>query len=294
MIKDLVFFGENGITNTSANYISNIAKEQYQAYEKSLSSLQFYNESVGFIGGKETSVLSIGTDMTTLAAVPDTIEKIAQCKALIAYLREAIKARESLKKEVQSLTLADYCKGKGIDFPKEPEKEVPLTEDRYYGSLSIKERNAYYTLEAYCATLGKLIHPDGALSNSRQELMDKINKPHDISGSGRDSIIYNYTPSVELEEVDKVFYALQDKYRSLQSQLNSIKHECMTAIEESETKCETEFMTKYHEYLSKVDTLTKEFNKFKQDETIHIGKLKIVIPDKLKNIYEFVSSLGKK
>ena len=42
------FFAENGITATSANHLSNIAKENYMAIEKQMASLEFYRTTVNF------------------------------------------------------------------------------------------------------------------------------------------------------------------------------------------------------------------------------------------------------
>lgn len=41
-MKIPAFFTEHGITLTSANHLSNIAKENYMAIEKQMSSMEFY------------------------------------------------------------------------------------------------------------------------------------------------------------------------------------------------------------------------------------------------------------
>ena len=42
-MKIPVFFAEHGITSTSANHLSNVAKENYMAIEKQMSSMEFYS-----------------------------------------------------------------------------------------------------------------------------------------------------------------------------------------------------------------------------------------------------------
>ena len=292
MEKDKVFFGTEGITNTSANHIANLAKELYQSWENELSSIKFYDETMNLIGSNESSILSKGT--TSLESISSRIEEIAQCKALIAYLREAIKARGCLQQEIRNLDLTEYCELKSLELPKEPKKIEPLTENDYYGSLGIKERNAFYTLEAQCATLGKMIHPKGAIATARETLIQKMNTPCEATGMGRDTILYHYTPTVELSKVEEMFFSLQNKYRELQAQLNSMKYECQLAVEKSTSECNAKYTAAWQEYSVKVAALTKEMAQYKQDEEQKLGKLKIIIPDKLKPIYTIVSNLGKK
>ena len=52
------FFAENGLTATSANHLSNIAKENYMAIERQMAKLEFYRTAVGLIGGSEETVVS--------------------------------------------------------------------------------------------------------------------------------------------------------------------------------------------------------------------------------------------
>ena len=293
MEKDKVFFGEKGITNTQANYVANLAKENYQSIETSLGKLCFYSTTLGLIGSPEQSLLSTGNTSGDVQKIPASIEYIAQCKALIAYLREAIKAREALRREVINLDLETYCSTKGIEMPTYPTAREPLTENDYYGSLSIKERNAYYTLEAECSTLGKYIHPNGSLATARESLVEKMNNPHSVTGTGRDTVIYNYDPTVELSEVEATFFALQNKHRELQAQLNSIKFKCQTAVEASELECQTEYVQATQKYKEQMAALHAEFEAYKKAQEIEIRKLKIVIPDKLKLVYDRISNLGK-
>ena len=57
MEKDRIFFGKMGITNTQANYIANLAKENYQSVETALNKLCFYSTTLGLIGSSERSML---------------------------------------------------------------------------------------------------------------------------------------------------------------------------------------------------------------------------------------------
>ena len=47
-----VYFGVDGLTSTSANYVCNLAKEYYKKFETALDQTKFYNTTVSLIGSK--------------------------------------------------------------------------------------------------------------------------------------------------------------------------------------------------------------------------------------------------
>ena len=81
MEKDLIFFGETGLTNTSANFVANMAKEMYATSESYLDNMVFYDTTVKLIGTSEETPINKGTDDTTW--IPQTMKEIAQLKSLI-------------------------------------------------------------------------------------------------------------------------------------------------------------------------------------------------------------------
>lgn len=253
MQKDLVFFkkeGEEGValTSTSANHIANMAKEYIQGMETQLNNVSFLNVEVGLISANAHNVIQEGTSREVLSSIPSMLESIAQAKSLIAWLREAIKAKNDLINGLQSVSLDDWCEENGVEKPLSPVAPHVLTEQEYYASLPIKERNRYYQLETVAAVIGKYIHPDGVLSDERKKLKDRIQHPHQVDGKGRDALIYTYEPSVSAEDVDNTFYELQKKHREVQAQLNSMKHDCEVAIEESTNKSNTGYAVASSEY----------------------------------------------
>ena len=91
------------------------------------------------------------------------------CKSLIAYLREAIKAKDKLKQD-----LNDYGADEIRKFAEqEPKKDEKLAFEQVLDTFSIKERNRYLELETKCAVIGKFIHPDGEYSEARKDFMDR-------------------------------------------------------------------------------------------------------------------------
>lgn len=298
MRKDLVFFkkeGEEGValTSTSANYIANMAKEYIQGIEMQLNNISFIDIDVTLVGTNTRNILQKGVVKESLNMIPSMLENVAQAKSLIAWLREAIKAKEVLLRGIQAITLDEWCEASGIEKPEAPVLSHILTEEEYYDSLSIKERNRYYQLETIAAVLGKYIHPDGPLSKERKKLKDKMQHPNEVSGTGRDALIYSYSSSVLADDVDDTFYELQKRHREVQAQLNSMKHDCELAIETSTNKANSEYALASSEYREALKAIMHSFKTWKDTMSQEYSKLKIAIPHSLLEIYNIVNSLGK-
>ena len=294
MKKDEIFFGEQGLTSTSANHVANMAKELYQHLEEEIENLSLCNESIVLLGSTAMPTqYATGKDADFLESLPEKLKTIAELKSLIAWLREAIKARKALTSELEDIGLEDWCHSQDIEYPQQPVMGHVLTENEYYGSLSIKERNAYYMLETKCAVIGKFIHENGRLSAERRKLTAVIQNPSILKENGRDTTIIHRVPSVTTEQVDKVFFELQAKHREYQAALNSIMHKCELAIEQSRLEVDTKYKADSAEYKAVYTELLGKFTEWKHQQAVALQKLKIIIPDNLKLIYEKVSALGK-
>ena len=280
MLKDEIFFGESGLTTTSANHIANIAKEKYQLLLKQLETITLYNTNIGLIGS-EKQPLSYGVE--TLSNVKPSLETIAQLKSLIAWLREAIKAKERLFEDVKSENF-------GLVAPIQPICENVMTEDEYVAAWSIKKRNRYYFLETMCATIGSYIHPNGAFAKAREEYMNKLTNPLRVVGQGRDTTIYEYVPSVDSEEVENTFMTLQSEYRSYQSELNSLKYEIEEAIRSDNLAKSNKYSSEMRNYEASLENYNAEIKTLRLKENERISNLKIIIPDSLQKIYQEVKA----
>lgn len=298
MEKDLIFFkkeGEEGValTTTSANHIANLAKEYIQGVEIQLNNISFYNTEIALIGSSDANITNVGDTLETLRSSQSMLEKIAQAKSLIAWLREGIKTKESLFRGLLGTGFDDWCKENGITKPESPCRGHVLTESEYYASLPIKERNRYYQLETEAAVIGEYIHPNGSLSIARKELKDKIQHPHVVEGKGRDTLIYTYVPTIEITDVDNVFFELQRKHREVQAQLNSMKYSCEQAINESTNRENSEFKAASLKYQAELQDILASFKIWRDEKSQEYSKLKIVIPHSLLGIYNIINSLGK-
>lgn len=298
MQKDLVFFkkeGEEGValTSTSANHIANLAKEYIQGVETQLNNVCFFNAEVSLVGSTGASIIQTGGTPEVLNNLQSLLEGVAQAKSLIAWLREGIKAKENLMKDLQNIGLEGWCNENGLAYPEAPSRGHVLTEVEYYASLPIKERNRYYQLETEAAVFGKYIHPNGHLSDARKELKDKLQHPHEVDGKGRDALIYTYTPTVNVAEIDNVFFELQKKHREVQAQLNDMKYSCEQAINESTSKVNTEYMVASQKYQARLKEILGAFKTWNDEKSQEYSKLKIVVPNSLLGIYNTINSLGK-
>lgn len=280
MLKDKIFFGESGLTTTSANHIANIAKEKYQLLLKQLETITLYNTNIGLIGSEKQPV-SYGVE--TLSNVKPSLETIAQLKSLIAWLREAIKAKERLFEDVKSENF-------GLVAPVRPICENVMTEDEYVATWSIKKRNRYYFLETMCATIGIYIHPNGAFAKAREEYMNILTNRLKVVGQGRDTTIYEYVPSIDSEEVENTFMALQSEYRTYQAELNSLKYEIEEAIRSDNLAKSNKYSSEMQNYEASLENYNAEIKTLRLKENERISNLKIIIPDSLQKIYQEVKA----
>lgn len=296
MDKDMIFFATegHGLTSTSANHVANLAKEMIRGLESSLASLTLFSTSVSLIGSETSDLLTQGAKSDELADVQRKLHAVAKAKSLIAWLREAIKAKEHLLREAESMTNTDYIKLKGLEAVKPPKSGHALTEDEYYASLSIDERNRYYELETLAAVLGKAIHPDGSFAEAREKFNTCLHQPRDVKGDGRDTLIYSYTPTVDPQEVEDLYFKLQKQYREAQSRLNVIKFECQKAVKASEVAVATAYSNELDRFAEYNQRISAERAAYVKERVREIGDYKIIIPQSLQEIYNEVSHLGKK
>lgn len=296
MKKDMIFFSDDGkgLTSTSANYVANLAKEMIRDIETTFAEMTLYSTTVTLISGEKPNVLNHGSNDEDVESVISLLHRTADAKSLIAWLREAIKAKERLLSEASGETLEEYAKANGIELKELPKIGDTLTEDEYYASKSVDERCRYYSLETLAATLGKAIHPGGEFADARKDLQSKAKKPHDVEGAGRDTLIYTYTPTASEKVVEDVYFRLQQQYRDVQSRLNAMKYECQKAMEESEVAAKTEYTKAVADWNNERKLLEAKLAEHIRKRTKEIASLRIRIPQSLDDIYEKVSELGKK
>ena len=92
-MKESVFFGNEGLTSTSANYYANVAQEMIQAATERLNSVKFYQVSVASIGGGEKQLMTVG--QTSLDFIKDDLEKSAEMNSFCAWCGRLLRKRRN-------------------------------------------------------------------------------------------------------------------------------------------------------------------------------------------------------
>ena len=281
------FFAENGLTATSANHLSNIAKENYMAIERQMAKLEFYRTAVSLIGDSEEAVVSCGTGPERFSQIRKWVEEVCACKSLIAYLREAIKAKDKL-----TMDLDDYGADEIQELSEmEPEKEDRLTFEQVLDSWPIKERNRYLGLETRCAVIGKFIHPDGEYSEARKHFTDRMLSPKELHENGKDTLVYSYYPNIDGQEIDALFFELQAEHRKAQAELNGMRNEISRLIDEDWRRKSDAWSVEHEKWSESMIRLKERIMREKEDRSKEIENLRIVIPDSLKPIYGKIKAL---
>jgi hypothetical protein len=285
--KNKVFFAADGITATSANHLCNIGKEYVASAHSRLDNIRFITTTVETLSADNRITLSQGLNSAEVLSLKEEIRKIAEINAFIAYMREAIKAKEAEHRIVKELLFKDWCEQESITLPEYPANpKYPSFED-ILGELDIKERNRYYTLGAEAAIIGKQIHPRGAIHEAREKLFDAISNPALVE----DDKVYRHVASVKQEEVEELYFELQKQHRAVEASLNAIKGSIDQRVAEETAKLDTETAVKFKQYSNEIELLNKQFTTWKNEEISKIGKLRIIIPNELKDTYDFLSSL---
>lgn len=299
-MKESVFFGNEGLTSTSANYYANVAQEMIQAATESLNSVKFYQVSVASIGGGEKQLMTVG--QTSLDFIKDDLEKSAEMNSFCAWVREAIKKKEELISYTTACSIEKWARENNVEIPEQPQypdSPIKADEKEVMDSWDANKRNKYLRLEAFASTYGKYIHPKGAFSKARKEVHAAENCPIYKEGSGRDLILYYQDPTIEVEKVDNMFMSLQDTYRSYEKELNALKAELKEEVNKLSNTQEQEYREKmaefkanYDKYTSELGELRSRFNSWKTSEMERISKLKIALPKNLLDIFEEIRRQG--
>jgi len=139
MKSDNIYFGAMGITSTSANHVANMAKESISEIVNDLNTISFYNATVCLLSGGNPQQAAIGSCREDIDKVQAALESIGEANALIAWLREAVKARERMLQEVKDMTLEDYCRDVlgGTDVPTPDTNIDQWMKDRGYAKPDI-------------------------------------------------------------------------------------------------------------------------------------------------------------
>lgn len=293
-----VFFENGFMTSTEAQNICNIAKEAVTNEHERLSAVSFYDTEIASIISPE-AFIKTKISPNDISWISESLDKIGRYNALNAWLKEAIKAKEEAMDEVDimDVTTLDFYE----DYIKPEEPTIgynSFDEEQVMSEWSADKLNRYYTLNSEAAVIGKYIHDSGAIAKARKDLVNKMANPSTVSGQGRETIVYKYIPSVDIEVVEGIYMSLLAKHRKLNAELNSLKAEIKETINKKNIEASiafrdkhTEWEYKISEYYSLVKQRDAKINEYKISEKERISKLKINVPSSLMDTYKEIKAL---
>ena len=281
------FFSEHGLTSTSANHIANMAKEYIDSQKNKLSHLRFYNE-VTNAGGNCYNTAACSTN-EEFQNIKGYLQEISRATQLIAWLREALKYKDSL----EPMNFDEWCTENKIVIPPKPVKKATITREEIINSWDIAKYNSYFSHQTNASVIGTFIHPKGTYSDAREDLNEAINNPTQVLGQGRDITVIQRHPAYTIEEVDNLFFELQKMQREEQSLYNKLDYEIQTAIENDSIEKLESYRKESQTWTSNYDNIYTRYCTYNAEETKRLKNLKIAIPASLKDIYAIIQNLGK-
>lgn len=289
-----VFFSDKGLTITSVNHLANLAKESVRQVEQELKSYSFVNESIKLLVNP-SSVTLTKVGITSVDDVSTKLEAIGKMNSFIAWAREAIKEKENQTEIFKNKTFTSWY---AENYKEDIDRATYFNPDIDYKSeiinqMTVKELNEMYSLEANVAVIGKFIHPNGVYSNAREDLLTKLNNPVIPYVNGSETIIKEYTPSIELKDVDETFFKLQSEHRTLNARLNQIKYNIDQKALELERIARSKYESELTAYHQRINERRLEFEEYKTLELERIKKLKVVVPESLQEIVDYLKRLGE-
>ena len=291
--KNDVFFGENGITSTSADQVANNAKEYYEGVLEELNSVSFFNTDKKIIGSETSDRTHNGWTIDEVMSIKEKLHVVFTMKDLISWLREAIAARDEKMRVLKRMTVEDYAEKFGLEMPVCPHEEKAITREDVIAQMTVKERHEMLKQEAIAATYGKYIHKNCPFAEARKRLAKIKSNPTELNGEGRDTIITTYSKSVDEDVVKNLFFEMKQEYREAQSKLNGYNHMIDAAVTKDEIEKDNKFAEEYKIYSLSYQEIYAKFQAWKKEEQAKIEKLGIIIPEHLRGVYTMVNTLGK-
>lgn len=296
------FFGPEGLSSTSANHYCNLAKEACRNYNVNMELMNFYSTGLSVIGDDKKKITSVGLDLAGLMRIKDAAAMAVKLHSLIAFFREAIKEKDRICKEMEQYEDSDRLNkltGEHIELSHNtPVHEDYLTEEDVVKTWTVGEQEKYLSLQAEASVYGKLIHENGPVSRARTALATKIANPIEVRENGRDTLIYDYQPTVSMDEVDELYFSLQNDQRTAQAELNGMKKRIQDALDKDKLEKDEAYrlaLIEHNARMTEINNRIKEYNSemsvIRKQKVAEAQALKIVVPNRLKDVFEMLKSL---
>ena len=245
------YFNVSGITSSEANYVCECIKETLKPIQELVSNIQTH-----------------------------TATKIGALYAISAYLRTAIKEKDSRLEKInlliKNIINETEEEVKPIDYQELENLKNPTIDD-YIKTLPLEKVVKYKEVEAKAAHIGKYIHNFDEIRNrlTNRELIS-------FKQVGEQVFKIKNTPLYNLEELQVLQEKLLAEHREFESEVNFYKAQFREFENEMKVKYEQEKQKLYQERQEKINQLiiekTEKLTKIKEE----IANFKIIIPNNYK------------
>lgn len=293
--------GEYGLTRTQAQHLCALANHLKAQSESTLKATRFYGETISLIGSSSKNIAKKG--MTDLNALQKALEVISNMNAFIAWFGEADTNFEEELKFWKNLTVDFYVKEFGIgqrNCPDRPLKPKEFTISDAVNALNVKDRELFLALEAKAAVFGKYIQAGNILDNARKEFYNKLLNPTAVDEDGMNTIIHEFTPSLEPQVLDDFYNQMQYEYRKTEQQLNHMKSDLRAWVQAKNYEASREYENQMTEYTrqtkiigAEYDELVCKANTWVDENIARVSHLRIRVPEALVETEKMLRELGK-
>lgn len=283
------FFGNSGLTTTSASYYANLAQEQIKSNEAFLNGLNFVNENKLLLSSGK-SYPTRKSNIKELDQIDMVLKQNATLYYFIAYIKEAIKAKEETVDDFPEYEI--WMEDKIEERPKRPDD---ITEESVMSEWPIEKLTKYLRLQQFAAVYGKAIHRDGSVTNARKRAQYVTQNPNELQTLDNDVVVTEIESAFPITDIDNMYNELQVQRREYDKQLNAMKYELLEEVNKRNNKAQAEYRAKLKDWRLREQELISKYNTDIQNKTEEIQTTwKIVIPVELQGIFEYLQSLGKK
>lgn len=325
------FFAETGmlLAPKQAEHIMRMATTLADEMMERISERNYFDCLLVTADGETTGSLERGSSAQVLEGTIGEVERVINLKHLADHISLALKEKERQTKAVNNLTLDDYCRNKGYkleltklddwlmqkgvsDLPSYNEQNVNTEPDmeELEMMLDLKTLANLLSMRATAAAIGQCIHPEGTFAAAREALMNCQSTPNSLAAVGNVAVKYSSRPSVDLADVDDVYFGLQARHRELEAGINRIKstlrlkerEKQLSIIEENKKALNEhieienrkkvaveEYQKLRTAYISRKDQLNHEMEDWKEKELNRIAELMVSVPTHLEETLKTIT-----
>lgn len=288
-----VFFGEDGITPSSADYLCSLAKEIIDEDIEELKSASFVEKTVQIIGSNSIPLTaSEGKEEDWVNKVNERVHRVMEMHGLINWFKEALAVLKAEETHWDTYTFYNWCTEIAhirIDTVVQRVGPEPVLIDAE-GTFNTEERFKRLSTKTCCDVIGSLISD---ISNARKELHERMANPVEMTGDGVNLVITNYKATVHAPIVEDLFMTLRAEQRKL--------NQCMEAYNTKDKEILNDLHDRYQhlvrkataEYNTELDALHVKYEEFRKAQIENTKKLLIIVPKALQPTVDYLNSLTK-